>query len=720
MAAGMFEIGIGGPSGSPVQPQQAVVDTSNAQLLDTLGSALPRLAGTLIQGYADVKQQEQKTAAANQKSSVMAGYAQKITAINAAVDQGKMSWAEAKTRTRALYNETVASFPSITEDITKFQGDLNSTAGLGDTIAKGTAVDQQINDDKKKATAAGFVSPSMTPDQQDAGLQRYKDMEHNLYMMNYNSKQLALQASQLEIVNKREQIASSRASRANAELDRKIKLNKVNLQNSLSDVNVAYYGKVRSDIQAVIDNKVMDGAQKQAAINEIRNNYTAQLMPIRGAAGSDYVDNLTKPVFDMIDNSMDFASGKITKEAAENKNAALTAIAQSEIMRDPVLAKAAAASKMFPQFSDAIISTVSPTVVNMLKSNIDPNSTKPVNLVDPDNQADVKTYLKGVGEVSTKIAQKDPSIQDPKGALQEAQTNVNNILKGINAFSLAVEKPSQLNNVTNFLASKDFINYQKAGGQINASNTESVKSVVQEQYNNQVIPVVRKEWENSKTIVGAPTGVKQIGRVSIPVSPEANTADAVQYKWTGSSLTFVPAKGFEQNRMAAAKARELNSKVSPLINKMVRMNAHLDGSEDYAKYFSDVEGAIFGEAEPEQKAQSAKKTKPSWNEQYGGSPKTEEGMVSAGNIDLTKRPQVKNEDGSISTVRSLSFRDEELGLEVLVPTVSDDGRIMSDEEAIDTFYRTGKSLGMFRTPEQADAYAEKLHNKQAEYYKVGE
>lgn len=596
MAAGMFEIGIGGPQGSPVQPQQGVVDTSTAQLVNTLGSAIPSIVGSIAQGYAQESDKQKKVAAGEQRNAVLSGYSQKITALNAAVDQGKMSWSEAKTRTRALYNQTVASFPSLTEDLVKFQGNLNSTAGLGDVLAKGTAVDQQIQDDTKKATAAGFVSPSMSQEQQQAGLARYKDLEHNLYTMNYQKQQLGLQAAQLEIVSKRESIAASRASRANAELDRRMKLNKINVQNSLSDVNVAYYGKINADVQTVLNNEQLTGEQRVQALTEIRNNYTAVLNPIRGAGDPGFVDNLTKPTFDMIDNAMNFANGKVSKEVAQNKIDTLTAIAQNEIMRNPVLATAAAASKMFPQFSEGIINQVGPEVVNVLKKNTNPN-TPPANLVDPDNQDQVKVYLKGIGDVATRIQQKDPTVTDVKGSMEELNANVNNILKGVNAFSLAVEKPSQLNNITNFLASKDFINFQKAGGQINDANSSSVKSIVQEQYNNQVIPAVRKEWEASKTVVGAPTGVKQIGRVAIPVSPEKNTTEAIQYKWSGNSLTFLPAKGMEQNRFANAKARELNARVAPLINKMVRMNAHLDGSEDYAKYFQEEEGAIFGVTE---------------------------------------------------------------------------------------------------------------------------
>jgi hypothetical protein len=103
-----------------------------------------------------------------------------------------------------------------------------------------------------------------------------------------------------------------------------------------------------------------------------------------------------------------------------------------------------------------------------------------------------------------------------------------------------------------------------------------------------------------------------------------------------------------------------------------------------------------------------------------GSPKMQRGdapgMLIPGNIDLHARPRVKNEDGSVSTVRSMSFTDDD-GRNVLIPTVAEGRGIMPEDQAKEYYRMTGQHLGIFDTPENATAYAIALHNQQADEYK---
>jgi hypothetical protein len=77
-----------------------------------------------------------------------------------------------------------------------------------------------------------------------------------------------------------------------------------------------------------------------------------------------------------------------------------------------------------------------------------------------------------------------------------------------------------------------------------------------------------------------------------------------------------------------------------------------------------------------------------------------QGLLKPGNLDLNQRPTVRNPDGSISTVRTISVTDDK----------------GANEDAIAHWKKTGEHLGYFDTEDSANAYAEALHEAQAQQY----
>jgi hypothetical protein len=92
-----------------------------------------------------------------------------------------------------------------------------------------------------------------------------------------------------------------------------------------------------------------------------------------------------------------------------------------------------------------------------------------------------------------------------------------------------------------------------------------------------------------------------------------------------------------------------------------------------------------------------------------GRPYVPPAFIEPGNVDLFAQPSVPNPRGGMSTVNSFSVNFD--GREYLLPTVTPDGRLLSEEEAIREFQRTGRHLGMFATPKDATDYAAQLHEE---------
>ena len=84
--------------------------------------------------------------------------------------------------------------------------------------------------------------------------------------------------------------------------------------------------------------------------------------------------------------------------------------------------------------------------------------------------------------------------------------------------------------------------------------------------------------------------------------------------------------------------------------------------------------------------------------------------VVPGNIDFETRPTVRYPGGKVASVESITVGIED-GKAALIPTLSDDGKKLSPQEAIKYYLNKGRHLGIFASEEDANRYAELHHSE---------
>jgi hypothetical protein len=152
------------------------------------------------------------------------------------------------------------------------------------------------------------------------------------------------------------------------------------------------------------------------------------------------------------------------------------------------------------------------------------------------------------------------------------------------------------------------------------------------------------------------------------------------------------ASWLQQPYRAAAASDDLNALGA--LERTLAFGRNLVGSLG-AGFFGDFSQGVWGQIQ--------------WAADHMGS--VPAGARVPGNVDLRAQPKVKNADGTISTVDSVSVNID--GQEVLLPRVTPDGRHLTTDEAVTEYEKTGRHLGIFDTPEEATRYAQQLHQDYA-------
>ena len=99
---------------------------------------------------------------------------------------------------------------------------------------------------------------------------------------------------------------------------------------------------------------------------------------------------------------------------------------------------------------------------------------------------------------------------------------------------------------------------------------------------------------------------------------------------------------------------------------------------------------------------------------------SEANVVDYGNINLNLRPIVKGPNGEIYTIFSITITEkysDNTRVFTIIPTVSDDGAKLNDNQANSLYAQTRRHLGRFSTLKDANTYASFLSRREGQKYR---
>lgn len=577
------------PRGDVTNP---VSNSSGSIIAASLGSAADFLGDGLAEAFAAKRERKAK--------SVIQSFIDENLKLAHATDQGSISSQEARMRSRALISRTIANNPSIAGDIIKAQKDIMATAGLGQVMDEGTLAEQRRNKMVDSAYADGFI---IEGGDEEEGLAQYT---------NYLRAQRDLKAQKDNIA-----LAQAKQTYKKGSLELHQKEVEIKSRQAISALAGSYNYKFNNDVTTVLNNLDSNSIDPETALKQLDlqwNTIMATVNAAGGDAGNEYVSNVVAPMKFAYEQAVKYASGEITKEVLNNRLETTQALAKLNLLSDPEISNAVATNNLLRNMSPSSLSYFDKTTIKMLKKNS--GEGKPADLTSDDDEEKRSgaVYLNAIKN-SMKTSASKVIAGDEVVFNDEVKKNVNQILTSVEAYDDSVNNPTEYNEIVDFIASPEMGAYlNSTNGELNPEAAAGAKEVLQQQYSDVVLPLVKKEFEDATAIVGFTSG-KGIGEFNTPETEAVSSI--IEPVFQGSGVVFrikpgIPEPDIAGGTNARVTVRQLNKEVAPALNRLVRMSAHLSGNTDYRAAYENLYASTFetidkkvaskGKVDPLQKA----------------------------------------------------------------------------------------------------------------------
>jgi len=538
-------------------------------------------------GVKDVLIEDKKSKDEAKTKKILTDFRNKQLLIAQAVEQGKYSSSVGRSMARKNFIEFSNNYEGISNEIFKEHKNILGTAGLGKVIDTGTDAEKMLQSQNEALVREGLVDARASEQEfEEARNKMRKSLEakrnYDLELQNINLQKAktGLSKSNLELLEKQESRASYNYLTGISEVG--YESFKVSMDNLVSKASSGEFPS--ANIVAEINNQFMSIQQEFAVpLSRLSSTQATALM---------------KPFETAKQVAIDLASGKISKEIAENKFKTALNLNKSLAMGDERIARAAGLSAIFP--SDPILIELSTTtaVADFLGVNSQkkPEEVKSPFSVTKDNRRGFKGYVEGLNRAS-KSKDMTPEMDN------EINNHIENIMDGVGDYEGFIKKnPDGAIELMNWIGTQDFLKMRTE--RVEAfKNIDNAKQVISEHYSNEVWGMVQEEFKNS-TVTIVNEEERKIGAlVSDPSQPKGQMATpaGIDVVSTPNSETVnVDEEGnvvFEANGKGGelvSEAKRLNKTLAPIINKTVRAMAHLDGKSNYKAYSTKALSQILG------------------------------------------------------------------------------------------------------------------------------
>lgn len=506
----------------------------------------------------------------NKSATYVSEFTRRQLLVADAVDQKGMSSSWARTMMRKNLLDAIDANPALASELIKAQSSIVNLPGAADIIKEGDETERAIRADRERLVAGGYLAP----DADDDTYERVS-AEARTIVAAKQVHDARLQTIELEM--RTHDVNSARYKALQREKEQVT----TDLIRSAAPME---YQSFENSMKTILNDGSLTEAERVDAMQDFYNQWQANMANQFGDLENKDAQAFVKPIDLYFETYLSRAKGEIDDSAVERQTSRILANQELVAVSDPDIARIVSLSSLTN--SDQFIQTIlgsDPTVIraysdfvagNSRQGGRQPRSPFPKDATD---QEAFRAYLPSVSDTVNNA--------ETEAEKEDAITHMKSVLESVSLYEgiLRNDKPSG-NELVSWMATPSFGQALRENPDLQEM-AEAAGEIVQRYYSDEVAGQIKRKFKEATVRI-------PIKNEYIPTESGAaqshfvgKTSEQIEARGTSSGMEFV---AFDpDNANAVAQARQLNREVKPVLMRILKAGAHLEGRTDYGAMWEE-------------------------------------------------------------------------------------------------------------------------------------